>query len=134
MPTPAEIPVSEHLRRIPPSVRRTIQAARRTVKSAAPNAKELSYRSARSPGHSSLSMYKVVRYAVDDTNVVGIGAYSTYATLFFYRGRALHDPSGLLEGTGKEARFLRLRTPADAEKATVKRIVRQAFTLGGVGD
>jgi len=79
-------------------------------------------------------MYKVVRYAVDATNVVGIGAYPTHATLFFYRGRALHDPSGLLEGTGKDARFLRLRTPADAEKATVKRIVRQAFTLGGVGD
>ena len=134
MPTPAEIPVSEHLRRIPPSVRRTVQAARRAVKSAAPKAKELAYRSSRSPAAASRSMYKVVRYAVDDANVVGIGTYPTYATLFFYRGRELHDPSGLLEGTGKDARFLRLLTPADAEKATVTRIVRQAFKLGGVRD
>ena len=134
MPTPAEIPVSEHLNRIPPAVRRTVQAARRTVKSAAPKAKEISYRSSRSPGTASRSMYKVVRYTVDDANVVGIGTFATYATLFFYRGRELDDPGGLLAGTGRDTRFMRLPTPADAEKPAVKRMVRQAFKLGGVPD
>ena len=134
MPPPAETPMSEHLKRIPPAVRRTVQAARRTVKSVAPKAKEIPYRSSRSPGTASRSMYKVVRYAVDDANVVGIGTFPTYATLVFYRGRELDDPTWLLEGTGKDARFLRLRDPADAEKAAVKRIVRQAFKLGGLRD
>jgi hypothetical protein len=134
MPAPAEIPVSEHLKRIPPPVRRTVQAARRMVKLAGPKAKEISYRSSRSAGTATRSMYKVVRYAVDDANVVGIGTFPTYATLFFYRGRELDDPTGLLLGTGKNTRFLRLRTPADAETATVKRIVRHALKLGGLRD
>ena len=130
MPTPAEMPVSEHLKRIPPAVRSTVQAARRTVKSAAPKAKEIAYRSSRSPGASSPSMYKISRYVVDDAQVAGIGAFPKYATLFFSRGRALDDAGGLLEGTG-QARFVRLRTPADAERPAVKRLVRQAFKLAG---
>ena len=132
MTAASEIPVSEHLKRIPPAVRRTVQAARRTVKSAAPKAQEISYRSSRSPGAQSRSMYKIVRYSVDDANVVGLGTFPTYAALFFYRGRELDDPSGVLEGTGKDTRFLRLRTPAAAETPAVKRIVRHAFKLGGV--
>ena len=125
------MPVSEHLRRIPPAVRPTVQAARRTVKSAAPMAKEIAYRSSRSPGATSPSMYKVCRYVVDDVQVVGIGTFPKYASLFFSRGRELDDGSGLLEGAGN-ARFVRLRTPADAERPAVKRIVRQAFKLGGI--
>jgi hypothetical protein len=132
MGSPAEVPVREHLKRIPPAARRTVQAARRTVKSTAPEADEIPYRSARSPSASSRSMYKISRYAVGDASVVGIGTFPTYATLFFYRGRELNDPTGLLEGTGKDARFLRLHSPADAEKPAVKRIVKQAFKLGGM--
>lgn len=73
-------------------------------------------------------MYKVCRYVVDDVQVVGIGTFPKYASLFFARGRELDDGSGLLEGTAK-ARFIKLRTPADAERPAVKRIVRQAFKL-----
>jgi len=41
------------------------------------------------------------------------------------------DGSGLLQGGGKDARFVTLRTPADAERPAVKRLVRKAFKLGG---
>jgi hypothetical protein len=74
-------------------------------------------------------MWKLVRYAVDDDPVVAIGTFPTYATMFFYRGSALEDASGLLEGSGKDLRFLRLRTPADAARPDVKRLVRNAFRL-----
>src|SRR5216683_136391 len=63
MPTADEIPVSEHLRMIPPTVRPMVQAARRTVRAVAPEAKEISYRS--QPPRSSRFMWKIVRYAVD---------------------------------------------------------------------
>ncbi len=129
MPTADEIPVSEHLRKIPPTVRPVVQAARRTVRAVAPEAKEISYRS--QPPRSSRYMWKIVRYAVDGANVVGIGTFPRYATLFFYRGRDLDDDSGLLEGGGKDSRFIRLLTPADAERPAVKRMVRKAFALGG---
>ena len=59
----------------------------------------------------------------------GIGTFPTYASLFFYRGRELDDGSGLLEGGGKDMRFIRLRSPADAQSPATKRMVRRAFTL-----
>ena len=72
-----------------------------------------------------------VRYAVDGSNVVGIGTFSNHSALFFYRGRELEDENGLLQGSGKDSRFITLRGPADAERPAVKRLVRKAFKLGG---
>jgi hypothetical protein len=74
-------------------------------------------------------MWKIVRYVVDDEPVVAIGTFPTYATLFFYRGREIDDASGLLEGSGKDMRFTRLRSPADAARPDVRRLVRHAFAL-----
>ena len=124
------IPVSEHLKKIPPAVRPIVLAARRTVKAAAPTADEISYQS--QPPRSSNYMWKIVRYAVDGANVVGIGTFPGHSTLFFYRGRELDDGSGLLHGSGKDSRFVTLRAPADAERPAVKRLVQKAFKLGGV--
>jgi hypothetical protein len=72
-------------------------------------------------------MWKLVRYAVDGENVLSIGTYPTYATMFFYRGRELEGRSGLLEGSGKDLRFTRLRSPADLTRPALKRLVRNAF-------
>jgi hypothetical protein len=124
------IPVSEHLKKIPPAVRPIVLAARRTVKAAAPTADEISYQS--QPPRSSNYMWKIVRYAVDGANVVGIGTFPGHSTLFFYRGRELDDGSGLLQGSGKDSRFVTLRAPADAERPAVKRLVQKAFKLGGL--
>ena len=120
--------VSEHLKTVPAAVRPTIQAARRMIKAIAPTAMEISYRS--QPPRSKSAMWKIIRYALDGVDVAGIGTFATYASLYCYRGRELEDGSGLLEGGGKDMRFMRLRTPADAEAAATKRIVRKAFTLG----
>src|ERR1700736_5115364 len=125
-----EIAVSEHIKNVPPTVRPIVQAARRAVKAVAPKADEISYQS--QPPRSTTYMWKIVRYAVDGTNVVGIGTFARHSTLFFYRGRELDDGSGLLEGSGKDSRFITLRAPADAERPPVKQLVRKAFRLGGV--
>lgn len=130
MAATSEIPVSDHIKKIPTAVRPIVQAARRTVKAVAPSADEISYRS--QPPRSSTYMWKIVRYAVDGANVVGIGTFPKHSTLFFYRGRELDDGSGLLEGSGKDSRFITLRAPADAERPAVKQLVRKAFKLGGV--
>jgi len=122
-----EITVYEHLKKIPPAVRPTVQAARRTVKGIAPKAQELAYQSR--PPRSSRAMYKIIRYAFNGEYVAAIGTFPTYATLFFPRGRELDDGSGLLEGGGKEFRFVRLASPADAERPALKRIVRKAFAF-----
>jgi hypothetical protein len=129
MATPAQTTASEHLGRISPAMRRIVQAARRTVKAVAPMATELPYRSSGSRAATSRAMYKMFRYLLDDEQVAGLGAFPASASLFFRRGSELDDAGGLLEGSGR-ARFIRLTSPADAERPAVKRIVRQAFALG----
>ena len=126
---PPDVSLSEQLKKIPSTVRPTVKAALRIVKEAAPDAEEIAYRS-QAP-RSKSAMWKLVRYAVDGANVVGVGTFSDHSTIFFYRGRELDDGSGLLQGGGKDARFVTLRSPADAEKPAVKRLVRKAFKLAG---
>src|ERR1700732_3831972 len=128
MPVTEEILVSEHIKKVPPTVRPIVQAARRTVKAVAPKADEISYQS--QPPRSGTYMWKIVRYAVEGANVVGIGTFARHSTLFFYRGRDLDDGSGLLEGSGKDSRFITLKVPADAEHPAVKRLLQKAFELG----
>jgi len=125
----AEVRVSDHLREIPAAVRPTVQAARRMVRAVAPGATEIAYRS-RHP-RSAQSMWKIVRYVTDGAHVVAIGTFPKHVTLFFFRGRELDDGSKLLEGAGKDLRYITLRAPADAQRPTVKRMVREAFKLGG---
>jgi len=122
------ITVSEQMRRTPSAVRPTVQAARRMVKALAPKAaKEVAYQS--EPPRSKSALWKIVRYTIEDEPVVGIGTFPTYATLYFYRGREIDDPNGLLEGSGKDMRFTRLRAPTDPARPGVRRLVRKAFAL-----
>ena len=109
------------------STKATVEAARRVVKSIAPKAEEIPYRMAEPK--SSRTMWKLYRYAVDGENVAGIGSFPDHANLYFYRGVDLDDGSGLLQGGGKEMRSITLRSPADAERANVKAVVRKAFRL-----
>jgi len=129
MPTSTEISLAEQVKKIPSVTRPTVQAAIKTVKAAAPMAEEIAYVS--SPPRSKTMMWKIVRYAVGGSNVVGIGTFSNHSAMFFYRGRELDDGSGLLQGSGKDSRFITLRAPADAQQPAVKRLVRKAFQLAG---
>ena len=128
MPKSDGITVSEQLKRVPPATRPIVQAARRSVKALAPDAKEVAYQS--QPPRSKSAMWKLVRYTVGDESVVGIGTFATYATMFFTRGRMLDDGSGFLEGSGKDARFVRLRDPKEAAQPALTRILRRAFAAG----
>jgi len=125
MPKSDAITVSEQLKRVPPETRPIVQAARRAVKAAGPHAKEVAYQS--QPPRSRSAMWKLVRYSIGDEYAVGIGTFTTYATMFFTRGRELDDGSGLLEGSGKDARFVRLREPKDAAQPALTRVLRKAL-------
>jgi hypothetical protein len=97
------------------------------VKAAAPSAKESPYQS--EPPRSKSALWKIARYEVSDVEVVGIGASSAHVLLYLYRGADLDDGAGLLEGSGKAMRSLKLSTPQDAARPEVRRMLRQAFKL-----
>jgi uncharacterized protein YdeI (YjbR/CyaY-like superfamily) len=126
-----DISLFEQLRKVPAGVRPTVKAAIKTVKEAAPKASEIAYRS-QAP-RSKSAMWKLVRYAVDGANVVGVGTFTDHSTIFFYRGRELDDKNALLHGSGKDSRFITLLSPADAKRPAVKRLVKQAFKIARAG-
>ena len=121
--------LSDQLKRVPAKTRPTVTAAIKSLKQIAPKATEVPYHS--NPPKSASSMWKLVRYTVDGKPVAGIGTFTNHATLFLYRGREVDDGSGLLQGSGKDSRFITLNSPADAERPAVKKLVRAAFRLGG---
>lgn len=128
----ARVSVSEQVRKIPPATRPIVEAAIETIREAAPKAEELTYQMGQPPAGSRM-MWKIVRYAEDGKNVVGVGTFSQHATMFFYRGRALDDPSSLLQGSGVDSQFITLRSAADAVRPAVKTLVLQAFKLARSG-
>jgi len=121
--------VADQVKKIPPPVRPIVRAAIKAVKDAAPKATEIPY--AMDQPRSSRMMWKLVRYAVGGANVVGVGTFADHSTLFFYRGRELDEGTGLLQGSGKDTRFVTLRSAADAQRPEVKRLIHKAFQVGG---
>lgn len=123
------ISVTDQLEKVPPRVRPVVKAALESVRQAAPKkAEEVPYRS--SQPRSKSAMWKLVRFTAGGGNVIGIGTFPAHATIWFYRGRELDDGGGLLQGSGKDSRFITLRSATDAEKPALKSLVRKAFKLG----
>jgi hypothetical protein len=51
-------------------------------------------------------------FVVGGSNCLYVSAQSGYVNLGFYEGAALDDPAGLLEGTGKAMRHVKVSDPA----------------------
>jgi hypothetical protein len=115
------------MQEVPSAVRPIVEAAIKTIRDVAPGAEQIAYDMA-APRSKSM-VWKLVRFAVDGENVVGVGTLTAHSMIFFYRGRELDDGTGLLQGGGKEMRFIKLTSPAEAGRAGVRRMVRRAFKL-----
>jgi len=57
-----------------------------------------------------------------------IGVQGSHVNLGFYHGASLADPEGLLEGTGKELRHVKLRDVAAAKSDAVTALLREAIS------
>jgi Domain of unknown function (DU1801) len=121
------MPTSARISEVPAAVRPIVEAAIKTIREVAPDAEEIGYDMA--PPRSKSMVWKLVRYAVDGENVAGVGTLTAHSMIFFYRGRELDDGTGLLQGGGKEMRFIRLTSAADAGRPDVRKMVEKAFKL-----
>jgi len=61
--------------------------------------------------------------------VCAVFEYRRHVGVEFWRGIDLPDPSGLLEGTGKNLRHVKLRAVADATSGPFRRLLRAADRL-----
>jgi len=121
------VTVDDQLKKLPAEVRPLMVAARKVLMAAALEAVEIPYNSTRP--HNPSTMWKLARYAVNGEDVAAIGTFTKHSTIYFYRGRELDDGSGLLQGGGKDMRYVTLREPTDAERPAVKQVIRRAFAL-----
>jgi len=53
--------------------------------------------------------------------------YRTHVNLGFNRGAQLADPDGVLEGSGKSIRHIRIRNHEDLDRPLIRRFVRAAI-------
>ena len=61
--------------------------------------------------------------------VCGFMTGKEHVTFIFLRGAALPDPEGLLEGTGKFVRHVKVRTVQDVKKPALKKLIVEAAKL-----
>jgi hypothetical protein len=58
-----------------------------------------------------------------------VGAFTHHVGVEFYRGTALPDPRGRLEGTGKNLRHVKVRTSVEATAPALATLIRAAVRL-----
>lgn len=109
--------VQAHIAGIDPTVRPLVEQLRAVVLTQAPALEEtIKWRNL---------------FYVRKGNVCAIVPHRAHVNLEFWRGTELPDPQGVLEGTGKAARHVKVRTPEDADSDALTELLRQAVALDG---
>ncbi len=98
-----------------------IRALRRFVKSVAPSLTE----SVKWSNGCWVTDVEPVVYVYSDQGFVQFG---------FFRGSALKDPRGLLEGKGQYVRHIKVRAPKDIDPKTFGPLLRQALRISRKAD
>ncbi len=75
--------------------------------------------------------YGARQYGYDGWGMAALGAYTKWVSLMFMRGVDLEDPDGLLEGTGKSMRHVKLRSlkALGERREALVRMIEAAATL-----
>ena len=56
-----------------------------------------------------------------------VGAFSAHVNVGFFHGASLADPAGLLEGSGKRMRHVKLRWGSPADDAALAALIAAAY-------
>jgi hypothetical protein len=57
-----------------------------------------------------------------------VNAFTAHVNVGFFQGASLPDPAGMLEGSGKFMRHVKLRPGAAVDQAALKALIQTAFT------
>jgi hypothetical protein len=64
---------------------------------------------------------------VGDAAFAYVNAFTSHVDVGFFRGAELRDPNGLLEGTGRFMRHVKLRPEEQADAGALKRLIASAY-------
>ncbi len=113
--SPSREAVDEYVSRVDPARREVVEVLRRLVLEQAPNASETI-----KWGQPCYSKNGNLCYIAADVDHVKLG---------FFRGGDLPDPGGLLEGTGKKMRHVKVRSLDDIPEEGLSSLIREAVSL-----
>jgi hypothetical protein len=65
---------------------------------------------------------------VNDAAFAYVNAFKAHVNVGFFRGAEIADPEGLLEGTGKFMRHVKLKPGNDVDASALKRLIDTAYT------
>src|SRR5687767_5992443 len=65
---------------------------------------------------------------VGDAAFAYVDAFTAHVNVGFFRGAEIEDPEGLLEGTGKFMRHVKLRPERDVNATALRKLVETAYT------
>ena len=65
---------------------------------------------------------------VGDAAFAYVNAFKAHVNVGFFRGAELSDPEGLLEGTGKFMRHVKLIVARDIDAAALSRLISEAYS------
>ena len=65
-------------------------------------------------------------------HAVYIGVYTKHINLGFHRGAGMDDPAGILEGSGKQMRHIKIKSPEDLGTPVIRDYLRRAIPEGAV--
>ncbi len=57
-----------------------------------------------------------------------VNAFKSHVNVGFFRGAEIADPDGLLEGTGKFMRHVKLRSERDVDATALRKLIETAYT------
>lgn len=104
----------------PVAIRAILAEIRRVVCDALPDATEILYHGALGYGPT----------ASGSGRVLYVAPQNGYVNLGFFYGTGLPDPTGLLEGTGKRMRHVKIKSVLAAQNAALIPLVQEAWKQG----
>ncbi len=123
-PAEAEAALESFIAKFDPEHVKLIRACRKELRSILPTANELVYDNYN---------FLVIGYCSSERAsdcIVSIAAAANGVGLSFYCGANLSDPTGILEGGGKQNRFIRLPTAARLREPEVLNLIHAAAQHG----
>lgn len=64
---------------------------------------------------------------IADAGFAYVNAFKDHVNVGFFRGAELHDPTGLLQGTGKYMRHVKLWPDSEIDFAALKKLIESAY-------
>ena len=120
----------------PKELIRFLQRFDPAIRELALDARELVLKVMAPPNESVLDVYVLaINFGFSERmkdQVVYIGVYTKHINLGFYRGARMHDPEGVLEGSGKQLRHIKIKSQADLGNPVIGDYLRRAAPDGSV--